>query len=128
MTRFLKIQEVIEIHDCLVQDFSGKLGIRDLGLLSSDVEMPRAQFGGQFLHESIFDQAAAYLFHISKNHPFIDGNKRTAAISSLIFLEDNKIFLSFDEIRFEKMVIETATGKLKKQEISFMLKNWKNHP
>ncbi|MDN3506861.1 MAG: type II toxin-antitoxin system death-on-curing family toxin [Simkaniaceae bacterium] len=125
MTRFLKIQDVIEIHDCLVQDFSGRLGIRDFGLLSSAIEMPKAQMAGAFLHESVFDQASAYLFHLCQNHPFIDGNKRTAAISSLVFLEDNKIFLNFDEIQFEKMTVETASGKISKQEIAHALKKWK---
>lgn len=122
MIRFLNVQEVINIHDLLVMKYGGLMGLRDLGLLSSAVETPKAQFNKKFLHESLFDQAAAYLFHISKNHPFLDGNKRTAAASALIFLKDNKIKLKFTSEEFEKLVLETARGKAGKKQISTFFK------
>ena len=89
-----------------------------MGLLLSAIEMPKAQMFGEFLHPSIFDKAAAYLFHIVCNHPFIDGNKRTGAAVSLIFLDMNSLNLDIDEKKFEELVIEVAQGKIDKDMIS----------
>ncbi|HSX04652.1 MAG TPA: Fic family protein [Rhabdochlamydiaceae bacterium] len=58
--------------DDLIQSYGGAKGIRDYGLLLSALEMPKAAFGGQDMHSSLFDKAAAYLYHISKNHPFTE--------------------------------------------------------
>lgn len=118
MIRFLNTQEVIDIHDLIINSFGGSYGIRDLGLLVSAVEIPKATMLKKHLHPTLFDQAAAYLFHICKNHPFIDGNKRTAIVSALAFLEDNEILLQFDERELEQLIIQTATGKADKKQIS----------
>ncbi len=120
--RFLRLQEVLEIHDQVIEAFGGLFGIRDLGLLQSAIEMPKSKISKKFLHKSLFDKAAAYLFHICQNHPFIDGNKRTAVVSALVFLEDNNVSLSFDEKQFEDLVIQVAKGKADKKIISLFLK------
>ena len=65
--------------------------LRDAGILESAIEQPRATFGGQFLHAFPFEMAAAYLFHIVNNHPFVDGNKRTGTVAALVFLDWNNI-------------------------------------
>jgi len=122
MIRYLSIQEVIEIHDQIIDIFGGSFGIRDLGLLASAIEMPKSKFENKFLHPTIFDKASAYLYHICNNHPFIDGNKRTATISALVFLEDNGISLKFNEIKFENFIVEIAAGKINKKYISSFLK------
>ena len=75
---FLTLAEVIEIHTDQIKRYGGTDAIRDMGLLSSAVAMPYASFHDTFLHADIFEMAAAYAFHVSQNHPFIDGNKRTA--------------------------------------------------
>lgn len=116
--KFLFAEEVIEAHTRIIQLYGGLDGIRDMGLLISAIEMPKASFSGEFLHVTIFDKAAAYLFHIVCNHPFLDGNKRTAAAATLTFLEMNEIELEFDEKEFEELVVKTATGKSDKEEIS----------
>lgn len=72
------------------------------------------------MHPTIYDQAAAYLFHICKNHPFIDSNKRTAAASSLIFLADDEVELKFDMEDFELIVLNTERGATSKKEISLL--------
>ena len=118
MTRFLRVQEVVDMHDLLILEFGGLNGLRDLGLLVSAVEAPKASLSNEFLHPTLFDKAAAYLFHISRNHPFIDGNKRTAAFAALAFLEDNKVRLNFDEYEFEELVVETSMGHISKKDIS----------
>lgn len=69
----------MEIYCNQIDLYGGAHGIRDLGLLQSALAMPSAGFGGEFFHIDIFEMAAAYAFHIAQNHPFLDGNKRTAS-------------------------------------------------
>ena len=76
---FLDLDFVLRIHLSLIERYGGEPGVRDIGLLHSAIAMPQASFGGEFLHEDLFEKAAAYLFHIVQNHPFMDGNKRTGA-------------------------------------------------
>jgi death-on-curing protein len=82
---FLSLDEVLSLHDDQVRLFGGAGGVRDMGLLASALAVPESSFDGHFLHEDIFHMAAAYAFHITENHPFVDGNKRTA----LVFLDLN---------------------------------------
>ncbi len=126
MIYFLKTKQVIELHDKLIQSFGGSFGLRDLGLLESAIEMPKQGFGDSYFHEFPFDMAAAYLFHISKNHAFVDGNKRTAFFSTEVFLEMNGFLITADEKILEEFVVDSAIGKLSKDEISkFLEKNSK---
>ena len=83
---FLTLSEVIDIHGNQIELYGGQKGVRDIGLLQSALAQPEASFAGQWLHEDIFLMAAAYAFHICQNHPFFDGNKRTALASALVFL------------------------------------------
>ncbi|MCC5608366.1 type II toxin-antitoxin system death-on-curing family toxin [Nostoc sp. CHAB 5834] len=76
--RFLSISQVLNIHQDEINSFGGTSGVRDEGLLDSALAQPQATFGGELLHPTIHEQAAAYLYHLAMNHPFIDGNKRTA--------------------------------------------------
>lgn len=116
--KFLTLEEAIEIHTQLIQGYGGLDGIRDMRLLISALEMPKAAMLGEFLHPSIYDKAAAYLYHIVCNHPFIDGNKRTGTAAALIFLDMNSIQLEFDESTFEDLVVDVAKGHVTKEEIS----------
>ena len=120
--KFLTLDEVIEIHGEMIARYGGSDGIRDKGLLESAVATPQAGFGGNYLHSNIFEMSAAYLFHIVKNHPFIDGNKRTGAMAAFVFLKLNKLTLLADEDQFERLVIAVAEGKIEKREIAEFLK------
>jgi death on curing protein len=73
---FLTLDDVLEIHEQQIERYAGSHGLRDTGALESAVATPQATFGGKYLHGSLYLMAAAYLFHITQNHPFIDGNKR----------------------------------------------------
>jgi death-on-curing protein len=115
---FLDLEQVLRIHRDQIERYGGEASIRDLGLLESAIAMPQAGFGGQFLHNDVFEMAAAYLFHIAKNHPFVDGNKRTGLASALVFLELNAVDVVVDEDRLADMVLEVAEGKLGKEEIA----------
>src|SRR5512135_2647648 len=120
---FLTLAEVIEIHADQIKQYGGRDGIRDINLLSSAVAVPHATFSGDFLHRDIFEMSAAFAFHVSQNHPFVDGNKRTALASALVFLEINSIDISDpDETLYESM-IKIASGKMTKEEFSLVLRN-----
>lgn len=84
---YLSVPEVLAIHDQAVKRFSGSLGIRDLGLIESAVARPQTTYAGEELYPDIFDKAAVLLQSLLKNHPFVDGNKRTALSSAGIFLK-----------------------------------------
>ena len=82
MTVYLSLDEVLAIHARSIETFGGSFGIRDSGLLDSALAMPGAAFGGEELHATLFEKASAYAFHVAKNRPFVDGNKRTALATS----------------------------------------------
>ena len=115
---FLELEEILEIHADQLKHYGGSDGIRDMGRLQSAIAMPRAQFGGQFLHASLSEMAAAYLFHLVQNHPFIDGNKRVGAAAADIFLAMNDKELAADEREYEKLVLAVSKGKIGKPEIA----------
>lgn len=98
---FLSVAEVKEIHLDQISRYGGAEGIRDEALLSSAVAQPCAMFNDQYLHQSIADMAAAYLYHLVMNHPFLDGNKRVGTASALVFLELNGLELdpTLDELQ-----------------------------
>ncbi len=121
---FLSLGEVLEIHRDQIERYGGGPGIRDLSLLQSALAMPAAGFGGRYLHTDLFEMAAAYLFHITQNHPFVDGNKRTGAVASLVFLSLNGVDVLAEEEEFEKIVLGVAEGKLDKAAVAeFFRKN-----
>ena len=118
MILFVSVEAALAIHDELIDAYGGAKGIRDYGLLLSALEMPKASYGGQDLHPTLFDKAAAYLFHVAKNHPFIDGNKRTASAVALTFLELNGARVKIDLEEFEEVVVATAKGLVGKRDIA----------
>ena len=87
MTDFLQVADVLMLHSAQIALYGGEHGVRDLGLLESAVAQAETTFGGQHLHGDLFEMAAAYLFHVVQNHPFVDGNKRTGAVVALVSLD-----------------------------------------
>ena len=121
---FLGLDEVIEIHRDQVERYGGHPGIRDLELLKSAVAMPCAGVGDDYLHSDIYEMAAAYLFHIARNHPFVDGNKRTGAVAALVFLLMNGREILADEDSFEEMVRSVAEGRADKTAAAEFLREY----
>ena len=119
---FLTLAEIIEIHNNQIELYGGQKGIRNLGLLQSAVAQPEASFADQWLHENIYSMAAAYAFHICQNHPFFDGNKRTALASALVFLELNGISLDDPKSKLLEAMLGMAKGTLSKQQFAEILK------
>jgi len=96
--RFLSAEEVVRYHDAQIVLFGGALGVRDAKLLASAVANPKATFASRYLYKDIFAMAAAYMIGIIKNHPFVDGNKRTGTISSIMFLRQNNQKIVFKDL------------------------------
>jgi len=108
----LSIGIVREIHGEAIRQFGGLRGIRDENLLASAVLAPQSSFGGNSPYADIVEIAAAYLFYICKNHPFLDGNKRTAMMAAIVFLRCNGIEPKADSEQWEKLMLDVAANKL----------------
>jgi death on curing protein len=115
---FIPKQIIIYFHEQLIDLYGGTLGIRDEGLLDSALEQPKAMFGGSYLHDSLAKMAAAYGFHICKNHPFIDGNKRIALVAMDTFLQRNGYEISASEKDVYEVMIKLASGDITKVEFT----------
>lgn len=111
---FLDVEDVLLLHADTIDTDGGSHGVRDHGLLDAAVAMPRQQFGGQLLHEDIAAMAAAYLFHIAQNHPFMDGNKRAAVMSALSFLHVNNVTTLPAPQELEAVTLQVAAGEIRK--------------
>ncbi len=114
---FLSVEDVICVHANTIEHEGGLGKIRDYPLLESAVMMPQQQFGGQYLHQNIPAMAGAYLFHITQNHPFCDGNKRAGAISAFVFLDVNGFDLTASAAELEQMVFAVASGEISKDRV-----------
>ena len=114
---FLTFAEIIEIHDYQIEHFGGSDGLRSVELLKSAIGMPSSTFSGEYLHSSIPEMAAAYLFHLVENHPFLDGNKRVGAMASLVFLDLNGYEFDATDEEFTYLVMRVASGKMLKSEV-----------
>lgn len=124
MPRFLSKELVLALHQDQINTFGGSSGVRDIGLLDSALALPQQTFGGELLHPTIYEQAAAYLYHIAKNHPFIDGNKRTACAAMEIFLELNSYVLNLSDEEEIELVLQVAQGNMSKEELSAFLSRY----
>jgi death-on-curing protein len=107
---FLCLDEVVEIHRDQITRYGGSFGVRDVGLLQSAIAQPMVTFGGRFLHVDLFEMAAAYLFHLVQNHPFVDGNKRVGAVAAIVFLLLNDQNINATNEKLEAMVLAAACG------------------
>jgi death-on-curing protein len=115
---FLALDDVLRIHRRQLELYGGTPGLRDMGLLESAVAMPAAGSGDEYLHEDIYEMAAACLFHIVLNHPFTDGNKRTGAVVAMAFLEMNGVEFEVTNDQLVEFVLAVAEGKTEKPEIA----------
>jgi death-on-curing protein len=115
MITFLTLSEVLQILEDQIRNYGGKYGVRDINLLSSAIYMPESSFNGHYLHETIPAMAAAYAFHICQNHPFIDGNKRVALASSLVFLDINGYEFTCDDETLYNEIMNIAKSEIQKE-------------
>lgn len=109
---FLSVDQVSEVHAAAISAFGGSDGLRDRALLESAVAAPQATFGGQSVYVDLIEIGAAYLFYLCRNHPFVDGNKRAAFGSCLLFLRLNGMTPEKDGHDWEQLVLDLAASKL----------------
>jgi death-on-curing protein len=117
MIHFLTLSEVLLILEDQIRNYGGIYGVRDLNLLSSAINMPQSSFEGEYLHKTIPAMAAAYAYHICQNHPFVDGNKRVALVSSLVFLDINGYTFNCKCETVYTEIMNVAKGEVKKDEL-----------
>ena len=122
MIRFLAQDVILAIHEDQIRLYGGSYEMRDAGAFDSAINMPKAQFDGHFLHPTIFHMAAAYGFHLCQNHPFIDGNKRTAGMVMLVFLKLNKLEPIATEMEYYTAMIDIARGNMGKAALTEWIK------
>ena len=117
MVKFLTLSEILLILEDQIANYGGIHGVRDINLLITAIYMPESCFSGQYLHKSLPAMAAAYAFHICQNRPLIDGNKRVALASSLVFLEINGYGFSCENETLYNEIMNLAKGEIKKEEL-----------
>ena len=120
----MPLEVVLTIHADLLQRYGGRAGIRDRKLLESALAQPKMTIKGRFVHKTIFEKAAAYGYHLCKNHPFVDGNKRVALVLMDIFLERNGWEIVAHEEQIYSMMLDLASGKLIKAQLASWLKKY----
>lgn len=111
----LSVEIVKQIHSAVIEEFGGPPGVRDEGLLSSAVAATQATVGGQSPFADLIEVAAAYLYYLCRNHPFNDGNKRTALAAAIVFLRLNGIEPAPDQLEWESLVVDVAASRLDRE-------------
>ena len=115
---FLTLDQVLALHQRQLERFGGGSGLRDRGLLESAIAQPQASFGGAFAHNGLFEMAAACLFHIVANHPFVDGNKRAGLLAALTFLSLNGVKLLGHSEALHELTLGVAEGHVAKPTVA----------
>jgi death on curing protein len=119
--RFLGLEEVLALHLEQVERYGGAQGVRDLGLLESAVATAEASYGGEYLHGTLPEMATAYLYHLTQNHAFLDGNKRVALAATFMFLYLNDLVLECEEDEIVDLTLGVAAGKITKSEVAVFI-------
>lgn len=120
--KFLKTSEVLQIYEYQVADLGGLCGVRSIELLDSAIYASQATFGKKFLYDDIFVMAAAYAHGIIKNHPFVDGNKRTGMLVAIVFLELNGVVVKFKRDELYDVGIAIAQSQMNIDNIAELLR------
>jgi death-on-curing protein len=119
----IRVTEVLVIHDILIERFGGAKGVRDKAALESAINRPYQTFDGQELYPETIDKAAAIFESIISNHPFVDGNKRTAYVLLRLLLKlDMLDIVATEDEKFE-LVIRSAQGNLGQDGIKDWIKS-----
>lgn len=113
---FLRKEAIIDIHDRLLMTYGGSSGIRDTNLLDSAINHPKTKF--HFCHSTVFEIAAEYAFHICQDHPFVDGNKRTARMVMIVFLRTNGFRIVASEDESLEKILSVARGRIDKMKLA----------
>lgn len=122
MIKFLEKETVLRFQKDQILQYGGKEGLRDEGLLESALAQPKASFDGEYVHKDLHHMAAAYGYHLCKNHPFFDGNKRISLIAMYTFLHVNGYKIVADKKSLYAIIIDLAKGEVEKEELAEYLR------
>lgn len=120
--KYLTPEQVLFIHYRLIEETGGRHGIRDLTLLQSALARPMATFDNNDLYPDLFAKAASLMHSLIKNHPFTDGNKRTAIAAASIFLLRNNYSLKASNKELERFTLKVASENVELQEMTYWFK------
>lgn len=118
----LTVANVLEVHAEAIGQSGGSARIREMALLESAVAAPQASFGGESVYTDLIEVAAAYLFFLCRNHPFVDGNKRAALGACIVFLRLNGIEPQSDSQSWEDLTLDVAASKLDRDQTNQRLR------
>jgi len=121
--KFLNKEIILFFHRSLIRQYGGSSRLRDEGLLESALSQVQMTMNGEYLHQDIFEMAAAYGFHLCNNHAFVDGNKRIALVAMDTFLQLNGWELIAGEKETYVIMLQLAAGGLTKQELTEWIRN-----
>jgi death-on-curing protein len=113
--RYLTVEEVLKLHERVIEQRGGSTGVRDRGALESAVAQPQMTFAGEDLYPTVVEKAAALGFSITMNHPFVDGNKRTAHAAMEVFLVLNGFEINASVDNQEAVMLALAAGNLRRE-------------
>ncbi len=119
--RYLTLNEVLELHGQIISQSGGTLGILNLNALESALAQPRMTFGGTDLYPAIPDKASALGFSLIKNHPIVDGNKRTGHAAMEVFFVLNGFEIRAPVEEQEQIVLKVASGELERDKFTAWL-------
>lgn len=115
---YLTVEQVILLHDSILAEFGGLPGVRDIGLLDSALNTPQVTLFGDEMYKTLSEKGAVYVYHLVKNHPFNDGNKRTAYASLALFYEINGLVIKeMERNKIEEYCLRVAEGALSKEDL-----------
>ncbi len=123
-TKYLILDEVIAIHDSMIELYGGSFGIQNIGLIQSAISRPQASFGGIDLYPTIFDKASALFHSLIFNHAFVDGNKRTAMTTTARFLAVNGYSVEVGQKEFVEFPLRAENKRLSLEEVASWLKKY----
>jgi len=114
---YFEMEEIVTFHSKMIKKYKGLRGLREMGLLVSVVNNPKMTFDGKQLYPDVFAKSACYLYGIVKNHPFIDGNKRTGSFVAYLFLRKHGVIPPPLDL-YEELVVKVADGKVSMEEVA----------
>lgn len=115
---YFSVAEILNFHDRILERFGGHPGMREMGLLESALEQPGLRVFGEEVHPTLELKAAAYLYHLAQNHPFVDGNKRTAYTAFALFARVNGLTIQASENELFDLTLAVANGRMDKAQIA----------
>ena len=116
--KILTKEQILALHEALIEEYGGTSELRDEGLLDSAISTPFQTFGGFDLYSTIVDKACRLGYGLIKNHPFVDGNKRIGTHAMLVLLEINNVSIEYEDDELIETILGVAAGNLSAEDLT----------